>query len=200
MAEKKEFNALKGLEGFDATESKPMRSGKNALEIGKTYIFIDAGELGRWGLDKDNKPLEYPMVRTNDENGILCNAPYIASCMFSGEGVILNEDMPPEFHCVITPRIVKEDGLKGFDFVQNHVKEGSVTFPKLKVVDTLPVAIKRVDLLKNAHKETKLLYQQELGTPLDKLTCEFVPSYRKSKYSAGKSVYSLKTSIVEFPE
>lgn len=185
----KEFNAKIGLEGFDATESRPMGNGKNLLEIDKEYIFKDLEKTASWA------GKEQPLVIT--DNGIECHAPYIASCMIAEEGVILNEDKGEVLKCMHTPRTVKAAGLK-FKHVQKYVTDDNPKFPKLKVVDTLPIALKRVDLIKNAKESTKALYQQKLGTTLDKLDVEYVPSYRKSDWANNNDgLFSIKSSIVE---
>lgn len=185
----KEFNAKVGLEGFDATESRPMGNGKNLLEIDKEVIFKDLEKTANWA------GKEQPLVVT--DSGVECHAPYVASCMLAAEGVILNEDKGEDLRCMHTPRSAKAAGLK-LDFVQNHIHPEKGTFPRMKPVDTLPIALKRVDLIKNAKETTKALYQQKLGVPLEKLEVEYVPSYRKSDWSNSKDgMFSIKSSIVE---
>lgn len=187
----KEFNAALALKDFDPTVSRPFGQHKNALELGHTYIFTDTGRKERWG-DKN-----LPVVKGDD--GVLCNSPYIASCMLMSKGIELNGEMDEKFHCIHNPRTAKSAELKDFDFVKNHLREDG-SFPKLRVIKTAPVAVKVADLLANAKEETKAVYQQALGIPLDKVKSEYVPAYRKSTYGNGDGLYTIKLSIVELVE
>lgn len=187
MSELKKYDARKGLGDFDPTAEREYQPQTNALPKDGVVIFVEHPQRkqGTWV----GKTCDIVVTDT----GIECHAPYVASCVINKPEAFLNKDMDEKYHCVHTARTGAAIEVKP---LMSAIQEDG-TFPKVKIVETLPVALDRKVLIERATEDTKTMYADYFGVKLEEMKCDFVPSIKKSKYNTKDGVFSVKLSVVE---
>lgn len=128
--EKLKFNAAMALMDFVPSY---LEKKFNDLKEGHWYHFFTTGVQHR---DSEGRLGE--MIET--DNGIHCDATWVARSPIDNPGIYLNMNMDSKFHCVQTPLTTEYSGIP-VKCIFDYVSDEHPNFPQMRVRKMLPMAV-----------------------------------------------------------